>query len=130
MKNNYRLKIKKNNFQRQVLKEFVGEKIRLFADFECFGKTTPTEGFPKNTMLLCNLRMPKGESVCQHIWVRADEVRNFDDYHQNLKKNQRIAIEATPYGYGASRFGKIRNRKYSLGNIKILAVGKKGFGNN
>ena len=118
-------KYQKNVKERSKLNKFIGEKINIFADFICFGKTTLTEGFVKNTMLLQNLRMTLGDSVCQHIWIREDEIRNLDDFQDLLKKGVRLELEATPYGYGESKSGKIRSRKYSLGNISILNVTSK-----
>lgn len=123
-KNNTKRKTtyRKNVKERAVLSFMVDQRIDVVGNFVSFGKTTLSEGFPKDTLLLCNLHLKVGEHICQHIWIRADEIRNFEEYKDSFKKNCKVYFEAIPYGYGDSRSGKIRRRKYSLGNISIKDV--------
>ena len=118
---------KKNNMQRTKLEKVVGQEISVVADFGNFGKSKLSLGEPKDTMLLTNVRLKIGENICQHIWVDQKEIKNLDKYKHCLKEGWKISLTGTPYRYfrEGALFGKIKQAKYSLGNMKITAVKKR-----
>ena len=118
---------KKNNTQRSKLEKFVGQEITVIANFGNFGKSKLSVGIPKNTMLLTNVRLKIGENICQHIWVDQKEIKNLDKYKHCLKEGWRLTIVGTPYRYFRENalFGKIKQAKYSLENIKIINARKR-----
>ena len=106
--------------KRTNLEKYENQVTEFIAEFKSFGKTTFSSIFPKKTLLLTNLRAKKGEVVADHIWIRADEVRNLQSFI--LKKNLKIYLKGIPYAYYSERNSKISQKKISIGNISILKV--------
>ena len=75
--NKNRSKIEQKNVRdRNRLSAFEGYPIIVIAKLAAYGKTTITEKVPRQTMLLCNLTTQFNSEICQHIWVRLDEIKN------------------------------------------------------
>jgi len=116
-----RSKIEQKNVRdRNRLSAYEGYPIIVVARLAAYGKTTITETVPRQTMLLCNLMTQFNNEICQHVWVRLDEIKNFSEFSDKLKQGKTLTILATPYRYYNDCGRKVRSIKYSLGNIKIL----------
>lgn len=112
----------KNTRDRNRMSAFEGYPIVVVAKLVAYGKTTITETIPRSTVLLCNLTTQFNDEICQHVWVRLDEIKNFHEVSDQIKQGATLTILATPYRYYNDMGRKVRNIKYSLGNIKILKV--------
>ena len=121
--NKSRSKIEQKNVRdRNRLSAFEGYPIIVIAKLAAYGKTTITEKVPRQTMLLCDLTTQFNSEICQHIWVRLDEIKNYNEFSNKIKQGDTITIIATPYRYYNDCGRKVRSIKYSLGNIKIIKV--------
>lgn len=112
----------KNTRDRNRLSAFEGSPIVVVAKLAAYGKTTINETIPKTTVLLCDLMTQFHDEICQHVWVRLDEIKNYHEVANKIRKGANLTILATPYRYYYDAGRKVRNIKYSLGDIKILEV--------
>ena len=110
----------KNIKKRSKLSQYEGLNISLYATITAFGKTTLSSGVPQKTVLLTNINNQYGTTICNHIWIHLNEIKNFDKLKDIINIGDEVFLEsAEPYAYYCEHNNKISHAKYSLKNIYI-----------
>lgn len=112
--------IKKNTKARERLARFENKVIDITGNFIRFGMTT--EQKIQNTILLKDIRLANGSYICQHIWVRANEVFNLQQFMPVLKEGMMIKFKGKAYAYYCECRKKIYSVKYSIKEINIINI--------
>lgn len=110
---------------RSRLRELSNQKYEFIADYQKDGYTTISESFPDRTVCLQKLRLRIGENIADHIWVRMGQINNIEMLKE-CTRGDSIIFTAVPYRYFSETGRKISSEKYSLGDITIMAIKKKG----
>ena len=114
MKNN-----KINRKKRRIkLGKYLWDEVTVLGDFIRLSQTIGDKGKTK-TMLLRNLRLTSGEPLCDHIWIKVSDIKNYDLIED--REITSIKFSATPYCYGLDKptNEKYKGEKYSLKDVYI-----------
>jgi hypothetical protein len=80
---------------RTKLKQIEGQRIKVFAEVDRFGKKPAYKGYPLDTICLINLKDEIGNEVCDHLWlIIGKQLKNLD-----LKIGDKISFIARSKEY-------------------------------
>lgn len=113
----------KNNLRnrkerRMTLQRFVGEEIFVSGNFISYADGITTYGIRK-TMLLRRIKLRDKEDLCDHVWIKVDDILNFEEIAD--KKIDKMWFTATPYIYNIGR-KKFKRVKFSLKDVTIERI--------
>ena len=115
---------KRNKKKRRMnLSNFMGQILKIRANFIRFSQALMTPTGIKDTVLIRNLKMD-GNDLCDHLWLKVEDIKNVD-LLKDLEEDTGIEFTATPYFYNVNSYGKIHRIKYSLKDIRITRILKR-----